>query len=142
MFFESGTYFSHFSNPARNDANTRLLCGQYSESYSPIKLTVTDFGEMTLNTQYYFRFTLIKNPTSSGVPFIYKVRLLHYENSKHYPIIMGEYEFNNLLETTTGNLYTRTMSSTLSNNYVQKTATYSVTYSNTGSSTYDPPLNS
>ena len=30
MFFESGTYFSHYSDPAHSDASTRLLCGQYS----------------------------------------------------------------------------------------------------------------
>lgn len=72
------------------------MCGQYGESYTPVKLRVTDYGQMTASNSYYFRFPMITNPSSDNTPFVYKLRLLHYETNKHYPIVMGEYTYKNL----------------------------------------------
>ena len=102
MDFESGVYFSHYSSPSVANANTRLHCGQYSESYTPIKLTVTDYGQMSANSNYYFRFPLIKNPSGTNNPLTYKVRLLHYGNSEYYPIVMNEYNYYGLQRTVSG----------------------------------------
>ena len=102
MYFESGTYFSHYSSPAVSNANTRLLCGQYSESYSPVKLTVTDYGQMTANSAYYFRFPLITNPSSTYSPLLYKIRLLKYADSEHYPTVIGEYNYHSLQQVVSG----------------------------------------
>ena len=102
MVFESGAYFSHYSSPAVTNANTRLLCGQYSESFTPVKLRVTDYGAMNADSTYYFRFPLISNPSSTGSPLVYKIRMLSYENSKYHPRVMGYYEYNNLEQTVSG----------------------------------------
>ena len=88
MVFESGTYFSHYSEPANTDANTRLMCGQ-SSIEEPVKLTVTDYGQMSANTNYYFRFPLITNPPTTHHPLTYRVRLLSYAVNTHYPTVIG-----------------------------------------------------
>ena len=80
---------------------------------------------------------MIKNPGVVGSPFIYRVKLLHYESSKHYPLVMGEFEYNNLEETVVGGTANRAMSSSLTNNNVQHTASYSIEFTS-----WEPPQNS
>lgn len=96
MTFQNGAYFTHYSSPAITNANTRILCGQYSASYTPIKLRVTDYGQFTAGTSYYFRFPMIMNPSTYNIPFIYKIRLLSYANTNFYPTTIGYYEYNGL----------------------------------------------
>ena len=102
---ESGIYYSHYSDPAVTNANTRVLCGQYDESYSNVKLRVTDYGQFSAGTTYYFRFPLIKTPSGDNSPLTYHVRLLKYDNSEHHPVIIGEYSHLNLGQTSNGNSY-------------------------------------
>ena len=126
--FESGAYFSHYSEPAVSNANTRVLCGQYSESYAPVKLTVTDYGQMSANSNYYFRFPLITNPSGTNTPLLYKVRLLSYANSQYYPVVMGEYEYHNIQQTVSGSSSWQYIYTSESNDDVQKTMSLSITY--------------
>jgi hypothetical protein len=128
MTFESGTYFSHYSSPAVSDSNTRLFCGQYSESYAPVKLRVTDYGTMSNSNNYYFRFPLIQNPGSSNTPLIYRVRLLRYNNNEHYPTIISEYEYHNLQQIVTGSSSSQYVYLSTSNEYVQNNLGLSFTY--------------
>jgi len=88
-------YYSHFSNIAVLNANTRVLCGQntQNQNWAPAKLTVTDYGAMSAGTSYYFRFPLIDFPTGTTVPLTYKVKLLQYANGNSYPVIMNQYVF-------------------------------------------------
>jgi hypothetical protein len=103
MYFASGTYYSHYSSPAVTNANTRLKCGQYSESMAPIKLTTTDYGQMSAGSSYYFRYPLIRNPASTNSPLVYNFRLLRYESNQYYPTIVSSYSYENLENTQTGN---------------------------------------
>ena len=128
MTFESGTYFSHYSSPAVNNANTRLLCGQYSESYTPIKLTVTDYGQLSADSSYYFRFPLITNPSGTNTPLVYRLRLLSYANSEHYPVVVGEYKYNNLQQTVSGSSSWQYTYTSESNDDVQKSMSLSISY--------------
>lgn len=89
MTFQSGAYFSHYSSLSVTNANTRVICGQYSSSYTTTKLRVTDYGQFTAGTSYYFRFPLITNPSTVNIPFVYRVRLLSYANSNFYPTTIG-----------------------------------------------------
>ena len=126
---ESGIYYSHYSSPAVNDANTRVLCGQYSESYSNVKLRVTDYGQFTAGTEYFFRFPLIKNPAAENAPLTYHVKLLSYPNSKHHPITIGTYSHLNLGQTVYGNNYqTQHTRLSWSNYYVQNTMSLTMYY--------------
>lgn len=98
MAFYSGVYYSHFSTPAVTNANTRVLCGQntQSQNWAPIKLTVTDYGAVTAGTSYFFRFPLITLPSGTNVPLTYKVKLLQYINGNSYPTIISQYNYENL----------------------------------------------
>jgi hypothetical protein len=87
------------------NANTRLKCGQFLESYAPIKLTTTDYGQISANTNYYFRYPLILNPNDNFIPFLYSFRLIQYPNDAYYPVIVGSYEYNGLEYTVNGNTY-------------------------------------
>lgn len=91
MVFESGAYFTHYSEPERNDSSSRILCGQYSQSYAPIKVRISDYKAMAKDVSFFFRFPLITNPSGTNYPFIYKVRQLSYENLKFYPKVIGYY---------------------------------------------------
>ncbi len=127
-YFASGTYYSHFSSPAVANANTRLKCGQHSQSYAPIKLTTTDYGQVLANTNYYFRYPLILNPGDDYVPFIYRFRLLQYQNNAHFPVVVGSYEYEGLQYTINGNSYGETGQVSSSNNWVQTTVTLTYTW--------------
>lgn len=96
MFFQNGIYFTHYSSPHVANANTRILIGQYSYSYTQPKVRVTDYGAFSSGTSYYFRFPMIKNPSTYNIPFIYTIRLLSYASNTHYPVVMGFYEYNGL----------------------------------------------
>ena len=134
---ESGIYYSHYSEPAVSNANTRVFCGQYSESYAPIYLRVTDYGQMTAGTSYYFRFPLIKNPSATNSPLNYKLRLLRYDNADHQATIVGEYQHLNLGQTVAGNSYqTQSCGLSASNNVVQSTMSLSFYYNS-----YNAPNN-
>ena len=63
---------------------------------------MTDYGQFTADSSYYFRFPLITNPSGTNTPFVYKLRLLSYANSQHYPVVMGEYRYHNLQQTVSG----------------------------------------
>lgn len=89
MFFASGTYFSHHATPAVSNANTRMICGDYTHGYTPFKLSVTDYGQFTAGTSYIFRFPLIMNPPNQYDPFTYQVQLLQYNPSIYYPVIVS-----------------------------------------------------
>lgn len=95
MTFYNGIYYSHFSSPAVTNANTRILCGQntQSQNWAPIKLTVTDYGAVTAGTSYFFRFPLITLPSSNDSPLTYKVKLLQYANGKAFPTIISQFSF-------------------------------------------------
>lgn len=135
MTFQNGVYFTHFSSPAITNANTRIFCGQYSSSYTTPKLRITDYGQLTAGTSYYFRFPMITNPGTYNIPFIYKVRLLSYANSLHYPVQIGVYEYNGLQSTVVGNTYQTTQVRTsVSNAFVQNTLTLGAYYTS-----YNPP---
>lgn len=113
------------------NANTRLKCGQYSESYTPIKLTTTDYGQVTANTVYYFRYPLIQNPSDAAyIPFLYKFRLLEYKNGVYYPNLIGYYEYEGLESTRDGNSYGETGYISASNAWVQSTMTLTYTWPN------------
>ena len=128
MTFETGVYFSHFSDPAVTNANTRILCGQYSESYSPVKLRVTDYGSFAADTEYYFRFPLIMNPSGTTTPFMYKIRLLHYGSATFQPIVIGEYSYKNLQQTVSGSTSALPMSLTTTGAVVQNTVSLTIQY--------------
>lgn len=129
MLFQSGTYFTHYSSPAITNANTRIMCGQYGASYAQAKLRVTDYGQFTAGTSYYFRFPMITNPSTYNIPFVYTVRLLSYANTNYYPTTIGFYEYNGLQRTNVGNSYqTQSSQTTVSNAYVQNTLTLGVYY--------------
>ena len=93
MYFASGTIFSHIAVPHVLNANTRLKCGQYSESFGGIKLTTTDYSKMTAGDSYDFRYPLIRNPSGTNSPLVYTFKLLHYASNTHYPIIMSSYSY-------------------------------------------------
>ena len=113
------------------NANTRLKCGQYSEYYTPIKLTTTDYGQVTANTVYYFRYPLIQNPSDAAyIPFLYKFRLLEYKNGVYYPNLIGYYEYEGLESTRDGNTYGETGYISASNTWVQSTMTLTYTWPN------------
>lgn len=135
MTFQSGAYFTHYSSPSAINANTRLLCGQYSSSYTTTKLRVTDYDQFLAGSSYYFRFPMISNPGTVNTPFIYKVRLLSYANSNYYPTTVGYFEYNGLESTVTGNTYqTQQVRTSLTNAVVQTTLTLSIYYVS-----YSPP---
>jgi hypothetical protein len=102
MPFYSGVYFSHYSSPAVNNANTRILCGQntQAQNWAPVKLTITDYGALTSGSSYYFRFPLITLPSGSAVPLTYNVKLLQYSNGNPYPTIISQYNFENKVSAT------------------------------------------
>ena len=129
MDFSSGTYFSHYSEPAVTNANTRVMCGQYGSSYSNVKVRVTDYGAFTANTPYYFRFPLLKNPSGASTPLTYRVRLLSYLNSKHHPIVYGEYQYYNLQQTVSGSTSSQAATMSSSGNTVQSSVSISLSYS-------------
>lgn len=130
-YFASGTYFSHYSSQGSINANTRLKCGQYAESLTPIKLTTTDYGVVTAGGPYYIRYPLIQNPSAASyIPFLYKFRLLEYKNGVHYPNLIGYYEYEGLESTRNGNSYGETGSISASNAWVQSTMTLSYTWPN------------
>lgn len=135
MTFQNGVYFTHYSSPAIGNANTRIFCGQYASSYTMPKLRVTDYGQFTAGTSYYFRFPMITNPGTYNIPFIYKVRLLSYANNNYYPTVIGTYEYNGLQSTVVGNVYqTVQVRTTVTTAIVQNTLGLSVYYT-----TYNPP---
>jgi hypothetical protein len=105
MYFSSGTYLSHYSSPAVSNSNTRLRCGDYSQSYTPLKLSVTDYGQFTAGASYYFRFPLLKNSATQYSPFTYTVRLLRYDSNMYYPVIVNQYTYENLEYVQNGNSY-------------------------------------
>ena len=135
MTFQNGVYFTHYSLPAVTNANTRIFCGQYSSSYTTPRLRVTDFGQFSAGTSYYFRFPMISNPGTYNIPFIYNIRLLSYANSNFYPTVMGAYEYNGLQSTNVGNTYQTTqVRTTVSNAVVQSSMGLSAYYVS-----YNPP---
>jgi len=89
--FASGAYYSHFSNPPQPNANTRLKCGQHAQSFAPIKLTTTDYGQILANNGFYFRYPLILNPNNNYIPYLYKFKLLQYQTDTHYPVVIASY---------------------------------------------------
>jgi len=95
MPFYNGIYFSHFSNPAVTNANTRILCGQntQNQNWAPIKLTVTDYGAINTATTYYFRFPLITLPSGDNVPLTYTVKLLQYDNQVAFPRVISQFRY-------------------------------------------------
>jgi hypothetical protein len=101
MDFYSGVYFTHFSNPAHTNANTRILCGQstLAQNWAPIKLTTTDYTALAAASSYYFRFPLITMPSGNNSPLTYKVKLLQYANGNHYPTIMSQFSYENVEQT-------------------------------------------
>ncbi len=137
MAFASGAYFSHYSSSdpiginSISTATTRILCGQYESSYAPVKLTMTDYGQMTENIQYDFRFPLITNPSTTNSPLTYRVRLLSYENGKHYPKIINEYSYENLEHTAANSASSSYAYATISSasKYVQSSVGLTLTYS-------------
>ena len=63
-------------------------------SFTPIKLTTTDYGQITAGTSYYFRYPLIRNPTADDfIPFLYKFKLLEYKTDLHYANVISSYEY-------------------------------------------------
>lgn len=129
MTFQTGTYFTHFSSPAVTNANTRIMCGQYSSSYAQPKLRVTDYGQFTAGTTYYFRFPMITNPSTYNIPFIYTIKLLSYANSIYYPTILGYYEYNGLESTVVGNSYQISyVYTSVTSGFVQNNLALSFTY--------------
>jgi hypothetical protein len=132
MAFYSGVYYSHFSTPAVANANTRILCGQntLAQDWAPAKLTVTDYGDVTAGTNYFFRFPLITLPSVTSSPLTYKVKLLQYSNGNAYPTIISQFSYENLIVVTTTNTVTNQAASiSASNNAVQKTMSLSFAYS-------------
>ena len=72
------------------------------------------------------------------MPFVYKIKILSYENSKYYPKVLGYYEYNNLEDTdgySSSSQYIRLYED--SNDYVQRSMGLSITYNS-----YYPPINS
>jgi hypothetical protein len=132
MPFYSGVYYSHYSNPAVPNSNTRILCGQNTQSqdWAPIRLTVTDYGAVTAGTIYYFRFPLITLPSGSNVPLTYKVKLLQYSNGNAYPNIMNQFSFENKYSVTSSGISTSNEWAYLSysNNIVQNNMNFNFYY--------------
>ena len=96
---------------------------------APIKLTTTDYGQVSANTGYYFRYPLIQNPTANSyIPYLYKFRLLEYKNGVHYPNLIAYYEYEGLDSTRNGNSYGQTGYLSPSNAYVQSTMTLTYTW--------------
>jgi hypothetical protein len=131
MDFYSGVYFTHFSNPAHTNANTRILCGQstLAQNWAPIKLTTTDYTALAAASSYYFRFPLITMPSGNNSPLTYKVKLLQYANGNHYPTIMSQFSYENVEQTSsTVNIYNEVAYLTGSDDAVQKSTTLSFNY--------------
>lgn len=130
MTFYNGVYYSHYSSPAVVNANTRILCGQYTQgqNWAPVKLTVTDYGAVNAGTTYYFRFPLITFPSGSSVPLTYKVKLLSYSNNNAYPVIMNQFRYENLVTVSPGTYQYQWASTSVGNNAVQK-STLSLSFS-------------
>jgi hypothetical protein len=131
MPFCSGVYFSHFSSPAVNNANTRILCGQntQAQNWAPIRLTITDYGALAAGTSYYFRFPLITLPSGPGVPLTYKVKLLQYSNGNAFPNIVSEFNYENRVSATNSyNVHNEWASLTFSNNVVQSNMVVTFNY--------------
>lgn len=136
MTFQSGAYFTHYSSPSATNANTRLLCGQYTSSYTTTKLRVTDYDPFLAASPYYFRFPMISNPGTVNTPFIYKVRLLSYANSNYYATTVGYFEYHGFESTVTGNTYQTQQVRTSLTNAVVQTATLALSFYYV---TYSPP---
>lgn len=133
MPFYSGVYFSHYSSPAVANANTRILCGQntQAQNWAPIKLTVTDYGAVNPGTNYYFRFPLIILPNTgvNNVPLTYKMKLLQYSNGNAYPIILSQFNYENLVSAVNSyNFNNEWAYLSYSNNVVQQTMSLSFNY--------------
>lgn len=131
-YFASGTYYSHYSSTAAANvnANTRVKCGQHSESFAPIKLTTTDYGTITAGNTYYFRYPLILNPNDDYIPYIYSFRLIQYQTDSHVPVLIASYEYEGLESTRSGTIYSEYGYVTPSNGYVQSTMTLTFSWPN------------
>ena len=93
--YYNGIYYSHYSNIAVPNANTRTMCGKntQNQNWAPAKLTVTDYGALSTSTTYYFRFPLITLPSGTNVPLTYKAKLLYYANGVPYPTIISYFNY-------------------------------------------------
>ncbi|CAM5999584.1 unnamed protein product [Sphagnum balticum] len=131
MTFQNGVYYSHYASPVVLNANTRVQCGQntQAQNWAPIRLSVTDYGTFAANTAYTFRFPIITLPNSNNAPLTYIVRLIQISNNYHYPVIMNEYVYENLYQTTNvGNLNPQSAFLIQSTNYVQSSMTLTFNY--------------
>lgn len=102
---------------------------------------MTDYGTISANSNYYFRFPLITNPSAADMPFTYKIRLLRYEPSTFYPTVIGEYEMKNLEQVLTGSSGNIVVRLNSGNKIVQSTMTLELSLQNSDNTvSYYPSL--
>ena len=62
------------------DAKGRVLSGQYSNNYAPIKLIMSGLSSIT-NSNIYFKMPLLKTASTSNRPYLVRARILKYDGS-------------------------------------------------------------
>lgn len=129
LSYSNGQYYTHISNPAQTNANTRFMRGQQSYSYTPSRLSVTDYGAFGLSS-YTFKFPLIQFPQGDLIPLTYKLSLVTYPNNVSYPVVVGTYTMENANRLTNGGTRSFVSASfSTSSASVQGTMTLSMVFS-------------
>lgn len=92
---ESGFRYSEVvSNPSTNPANpevTTVNFGQYSNDYTPIKISLRRTISYVAHNAYTWRVPLLKNPSVPYNTLRYNISLVHYPSGSNYPVIKNFY---------------------------------------------------
>jgi hypothetical protein len=89
--FKSGYLYSHNLNPAAAAATTVVQFGQYSNSYAPVRVSMSLQGGYTLGTDQTWKIPLLKNPSTSWKTLSYSLSLYLYTSPNPYPVTLGHY---------------------------------------------------
>lgn len=76
--------------------------GQQSYSYTPIRFSVTDYGNFVASNSYTFKFPMILHPQGDLIPLTYRVSLVSISNGVAFPVVMGTYTMENRNRLTSG----------------------------------------
>lgn len=87
----NGQYYTHYATVPSQYASTRFMKGQRTQSYTPMRLSVTNHSAFSTSTSYTFKFPLIVSPQGDQVPLTYKLSLISISNGAASPVTYGFY---------------------------------------------------
>lgn len=93
--FKSGYLHSHNLNPAAAAATTVVSFGQYSNSYAPVRVSMSLQGGYTLGSNQIWKIPLLKNPSTSYKTLSYSLSLLLYTSPNPFPVVLCHYDMIN-----------------------------------------------